>query len=169
MNFKTESFIEIDVDQSLKERNLLSQDVDRIILGANGFIKAQGVNNKLFMRFNCDPSNYRSFVTIDGDNHGQEWDSRGLYIGRNNWGLDADFSFYLTVSNILKPGRKRITYGTSTFVHADGRVLGYTCHGLWFNTEDFVNKVTVVHYGASGALTKTFEKFTPVSEKATYL
>lgn len=140
MDFKIEKFDEIDVNQSLKESGLLLAAANRAIIRVDGRINARGGDNKILVRCNNAFSGYKSFVIMDGNHHSGEWEQRGLYVGRNGWGVDTDFSFSLTVS--IQSARKRIAYGMSTFGHADERILGYTCNGFWSNTTDQIDYFT---------------------------
>jgi hypothetical protein len=112
----------------------------RLVVRYDGRITSGGGDNRVFVRLNGATSGYTSIAVMDGHANGGEWEQRGLYVGRNGWSIDADFSFMMTIS--LMAGRKRVSYGLSSFCHADERVLGYTCQGFWETTTGTITDVS---------------------------
>lgn len=133
MQFGVERFDSIEIDARV------DADAKRVVIRYDGHIDAGGGDNRILVRLNDVATDYQGFVVMDGHAGAGEWDQRGLYVGRNGWGLDAHFSFALTIS--VMPGRKRMAYGMSSFGHADERILGYTCQSFWANTATPIQNV----------------------------
>lgn len=132
-----QKFCTIDLDQ------LNLNNATGVLIRVDGRINAGGGDNRLLARLNDDPANYRGFVVMAGDaGRSEEEEQRGLYLGRNDRGLDAHFSFTLIIS--LLAGRKRTAYAVSTFAHADDeKVSGYNFHGFWSDTETPIRSVSL--------------------------
>jgi hypothetical protein len=97
---------------------------------ASGKLAGLGKDHRLVLRINGQSSNYQSFGLMQGHAAAGEWDTTGIYLGRNGWHLDADFSTEITVSvNALS--NKVTVHGLSTFAHGSNQVLGYEIHGFW--------------------------------------
>jgi hypothetical protein len=105
---------------------------------SNGFIKvfitgkiaANGADHRLLLRVNNASGNYVGFILMNGHAGGGEWDGSGFYLGRNGWGLDADFSIEVMVA-VNAASSKITASGLSTFSHANNTILGYEFHGFY--------------------------------------
>ncbi len=155
-------FDEFNIDEVLRETGLSEKDLGRVILQWDGHVLAHGNDDKMIVRCNHQNYSYRSFVLMDGDHHVGEWSKRGLYIGRNGWGLDAYFSFTLTLT--LLKFNKRLAFGQSTFVHSDERILGYTFHGFWDNPTNVITPITLYHTSPNTTIKRSFKKLAYLTE-----
>lgn len=105
---------------------------------SDGFIKvfitgkmaSNGSDHRLLLRVNNSSGNYVGFILMNGHAATGEWDGSGFYLGRNGWGLDADFSIELTVA-VNSTSSKITASGLSTFAHANNAILGYEFHGFY--------------------------------------
>ncbi|MGU7369045.1 hypothetical protein [Bacillus cereus] len=121
---------------------------------ATGKLSAEGQDRHFLVRFNDQNNSYNSIIVMEGniDNTIYEWDNTGFYIGRNGWGLDADFSMDYTFGRFQ--GAQKITgSGLSTFVHGNNNILGCESHGFFVSDEEIRN-VQVLFTGGkvNGAL-----------------
>jgi hypothetical protein len=108
---------------------------------ASGKLAGLGKDHRLVLRINGQTANYQSFGLMQGHAAAGEWETTGIYLGRNGWHLDADFSAEITVSvNALS--NKVTVHGLSTFAHGSNQVLGYETHGFWVGTGP-VNTLTL--------------------------
>ncbi|HYI63652.1 MAG TPA: hypothetical protein VEW71_02075 [Allosphingosinicella sp.] len=90
---------------------------------------------------------YNSFAKADGSDGSGEWETGGIYIGRNAWRRDSRFSGDIGISVNAKTARI-ITAGLTSFAFNDDRMIGYQTHGI----EEGISDVTEVRVRA---LTKT--------------
>jgi hypothetical protein len=131
----------------------------RAIISYVGRLDAGGTDSRLVLRLNNARTGYTSFVLqYGGQGHTGERDNTGLYIGRNGWGLNCDISFRYILD--VATGRKRTSFGMSTFAHADNRILGYSGHGFWDDTNAVISSIDLYAVGAGqsvGDLTIAWE------------
>ncbi len=111
----------------------------RAVVSFEGRLDANSRDSHLIIRLNGSRTGYQSFVVADGHYHAGEWDGSGFYIGRNGWSLDSDISFRYIIT--VKTGMNRTGFGSSTFAHADGKIIGYSAHGFWSNTHSTISSV----------------------------
>ncbi|PJN59839.1 hypothetical protein PAEAM_28740 [Paenibacillus sp. GM1FR] len=122
---------------------------------SSGFIKvlvtgelvSPGGDSRLLIRLNNDnnENSYRSFINMNGDSGGGEWETTGFHTGRTGWSLDANFTAEYTFA--VNPCANKIAgNGNSVFALGNGKILGYECHG-YFSTTQHLNAISLIFTG----------------------
>lgn len=132
-----------------------------------GKLATAGTDHRLVIQFKGTllgrPAIYDSFAKADGSDGSGEWESGGIYIGRNAWHRDSRFSGDIGISVSAKTARI-ITTGLTSFTFNDGRLIGYQAHGI----ADGISDVTEIRVRAlTPATLEGFGKllFFPVPDK----
>ncbi|MDM5277141.1 hypothetical protein QUF95_07090 [Paenibacillus silvae] len=95
----------------------------------SGELAAQSRDRRIFLRINGVTSSYQSFTLMNGHAGAGEWDTSGIYLGRNGWNLDSNFLSEIKLG-IFSKSQKITANGLTTFALGDNRILGYEHHGF---------------------------------------
>ncbi|MCU4836514.1 hypothetical protein OCF61_27270 [Bacillus cereus] len=114
---------------------------------ATGILAAEGQDRHLLIRFNNKSESYKRFVIIEGnlDETLYEWDTTGIYAGRNGWHQDANFTLDYTLG-IFPSSQKISGSGLATFAHGNNDLLGIESHGF-FVTDEEIRNIQVLFTG----------------------
>lgn len=124
------------------EATVQIRTVDYIKVIVSGELAIQNADSRFLLRINELNTEYNSFVVMDGNDAGVEWETSGFYAGRNSHCQNASVIIEYTISALYQK-TMLVGHGISTFAMNDNRLLGYTCNGLLRN-HNAINAVSLI-------------------------
>jgi hypothetical protein len=123
----------------------------RLLVTFWGSLQANNNDHRVLLRVNGTSEDYRSFVIMGGDvgSLASEMDTAGLYVVRNGYHQDYDFSGHYFLSS-APDGAILTGHGMSTFYLANDKVLGFSANGCWTHKFDVTSIELIVAGGFAG-------------------
>lgn len=131
---------------------------DYLKVYASGELAANGGDRRFYLRINGIDSGYQSFILMNGHGSVGEWDGLGYYVGRNAWGIDADYSIEFTIA-AASMSNMRTGFGLSTFGHANRNILGYEAHGFLVSNQPITIESVSLFVTPGGVVTGKMKVF----------